>query len=181
MKKILSLLLGSMCATAVYAQTDSIGVYSVRGADIKRVEISKPTGIKISSAIVSAKAKVQFEGEASDEKFNGCATFRIYYAVPSAYDAAKYFMFTPSYSVKDLSVAQFSVKKKSRYLTTSSVSIIGGSLGTQKAKDATIEVKQVRQNVYDITVSGPAGEYCIIPVFNGMASPYGGVFAFTIL
>lgn len=181
MKKIILAALCTLFSVAAYSQTDSIGVYSVRDGSVQRVEMIKPVGTKVSSAIVSGKVKLQFENTTSETVFNGSAKFRIFYAVPSAYDAAKYFMFTPAYSVKDLSVAQFTVKKKMRYLTSSTVSIIGGStIGTKKAKDINIETKQIRPNVYEVTITGPAGEYCLLPVLNGMATAHSGVFDFTI-
>lgn len=52
----------------------------------------------------------------------------------SPYDASKYFMFTPSYSVKDFIVGKFEVKKENRYLTTASVSIVGSKIGVSTAK-----------------------------------------------
>lgn len=140
----------------------------------------KPIGTKVSSAIVSGKVKLQFDNTTSETVFNGSARFRIFYAVPSPYDAAKYFMFTPAYSVKDLSVAKFTVKKEMRYLTSSTISIIGGTIGTKKAKDIKIEAKQIRPNVYEVTITGPAGEYCLLPVVNGIATAHAGVFDFTI-
>ena len=42
-----------------------------------------------------------------------------------------------------------------------------------------MEYRQLRDNVYEITVTGPAGEYCIMPVLNGTAG-YAGVFDFTL-
>lgn len=181
MKKIILVAVLTLSAVVAYSQTDSIGVYSVRGGSVQRVEMIKPISTKVSSGIVSGKAKLQFVNTTSETVFNGPAKFRIFYAVPSPYDAAKYFMFTPAYSVKDLSVAKFDIKKEMRYLTSSTVSIIGGStIGTKKAKDIKIEAKQIRPNVYEITITGPAGEYCLLPVLNGMATAHAGVFDFTI-
>ena len=88
-------------------------------------------------------------------------------------------MFTPSYSVKDFSVGKFEVKKGVRYLTTAKISIIGSTIGAGEAKGVTVQSTKLRDNVYEITVTGPAGEYCIMPVLNGVAG-YAGVFDFTI-
>lgn len=180
MKKIILVTLCILFVVAAYSQTDSIGVYSIRSGSVQRVEMIKPIGTKVSSVIVSGKVKLQFDNTTSETVFNGSARFRIFYAVPSPYDAAKYFMFTPAYSVKDLSVAKFTVKKEMRYLTSSTISIIGGTIGTKKAKDIKIEAKQIRPNVYEVTITGPAGEYCLLPVVNGIATAHAGVFDFTI-
>lgn len=84
-------------------------------------------------------------------------------------------MFTPSYSVEDFIVGQFEVKKEKRYLTTATASIVGSKVGVSAAKGVNVEYRQLRDNVYEITVTGPAGEYCIMPVLYGTAG-YAGVF-----
>ena len=167
----------ALCACA-YAQTDSIGIYKVDNAGISRVEAARPTQTKISGGLKS-KAKVVFNGSSSQNRFRGSATFRLYFGVPSPYDASKYFMFTPSYSVKDFIVGKFEVKKENRYLTTASVSIVGSKIGVSTAKGVNVEYRQLRDNVYEITVTGSAGEYCIMPVLNG-TSGYAGVFDFAL-
>ena len=178
MKKfIVTAALLTFCACA-YAQTDSIGIYKVDNAGISRVEAARPAQTKI-SGVFKTKAKVVFNGSSSQNRFKGSATFRLYFGMPSPYDAAKYFMFTPSYSVKDFSVGKFEVKKENRYLTTASVSIVGSKIGVSAAKDVSVEYRQLRDNVYEITITGPAGEYCIMPVLNGTAG-YAGVFDFAL-
>ena len=178
MKKfIVTAALSIFCACA-YAQTDSIGIYKVDNAGISRVEAARPAQTKI-SGVFKTKAKVVFNGSSSQNRFKGSATFRLYFGTPSPYDVAKYFMFTPSYSVKDFSVGKFEVKKENRYLTTASVSIVGSKIGVSAAKDVSVEYRQLRDNVYEITITGPAGEYCIMPVLNGTAG-YVGVFDFAL-
>lgn len=181
MKKILVLIsiLASFGMSA-RAQTDSIGVYSVRDSLIERIDVLKYKQTKISSSMFKGKAKLAFDGTTSTNVFTGSATFRLYFSIPSPYDAAKYYMFTPSYSAKDFGVGKFEVKKGVRYLTTANISILGSSsIGASEAKELKMETKQLRPNVYEITVSGPAGEYCIMPMING-AGGYSGVFDFTI-
>lgn len=178
MKKfIVTAALSTFCACA-YAQTDSIGIYKVDNAGISRVEAARPAQTKI-SGVFKTKAKVVFNGSSSQNRFKGSATFRLYFGMPSPYDTAKYFMFTPSYSVKDFSVGKFEVKKEKRYLTTASVSIVGSKIGVTAAKDVSVEYRQLRDNVYEITITGPAGEYCIMPVLYGTAG-YAGVFDFAL-
>lgn len=178
MKKIVVFIFALISAVYSYAQTDSIGVYSVRDNTIHRVEVLNYSQTKISGGLKS-KVKLVFNGVTSTNHFNGSATFRLYFGTPSPYDAAKYYMFTPSYSAKDFSVGKFEVKKGNRYLTTAAVSIIGSKIGAGKAKDIDIEYRQLHNNVCEITVTGPIGEYCIMPVINGVAG-YTGVFDFTI-
>ena len=179
MKRLLFILGMLAGVSAVHAQTDSIGVYSVTPEGVKRVEVLKYAQTKISGALLSSKAKLKFNGATSPNHFAGTATFRLYYGVPSPYDAAKYFMFTPAYSVQDVSVIRFDVKKDSRLFTTVSVSVLGGSVGAKAAKDIKVDTRQIRDNVYEVTVIGPAGEYCLAPSINGTAG-YAGVFDFTL-
>lgn len=178
MKKFIIIAALSAFYACAYAQTDSIGIYKVDNAGISRVEAARPALTKI-SGVFKTKAKVVFNGSSSQNRFKGSATFRLYFGIPSPYDAAKYFMFTPSYSVKDFSVGKFEVKKDNRYLTTASVSIVGSKIGVTAAKDVSVEYRQLRDNVYEITITGPAGEYCIMPVLNGTAG-YVGVFDFAL-
>ena len=167
----------ALCACA-YAQTDSIGIYKVDNAGISRIEAARPAQTKISVGLKS-KAKVAFNGAFSQNRFRGSATFRLYFGTPSPYEAAKYFMFTPLYSVEDFMVGKFEVKKENRYLTTASASIVGSKIGVSTAKAVNVEYRRLRDNVYEITVTGPAGEYCIMPVLNGTAG-YAGVFDFAL-
>lgn len=177
MKKFIVAALSAFCACA-YAQTDSIGIYKVDNGCISRIEAARPAQTKISGGFKS-KAKVVFNGASSENRFRGSATFRLYFGTPSPYDASKYFMFAPSYSVKDFIVGKFDVKKENRYLTTASVSIVGSKIGVSVVKDVNVEYRQLRDNVYEITVTGPAGEYCIMPLLIGTAG-YAGVFDFAL-
>lgn len=180
MKKIAALLVAVLVSALAVAQTDSIGVYAVRGSALDRIDVLNYTQTKISSSIIKGKAKLAFAGSTSSNRFTGgAARFRLYFGTPSPYDVAKYYMFTPSYSVKDFSVGKFEVKKGVRYLTTAKISIIGSTIGAGEAKGVTVQSTKLRDNVYEITVTGPAGEYCIMPVLNGVAG-YAGVFDFTI-
>ena len=177
MKKFIVAALSAFCACA-YAQTDSIGIYKVDNGCISRIEAARPAQTKISGGFKS-RAKVVFNGASSQNRFRGSATFRLYFGTPSPYDASKYFMFTPSYSVKDFIVGKFDVKKENRYLTTASVSIVGSKIGVSAAEDVNVEYRRLRDNVYEITVTGPAGEYCIMPLLIGTAG-YAGVFDFAL-
>jgi len=180
MKKIAALVFGLFLTASMWAQTDSIGVYAVRGTVMERIEVLNYKQTKISASPIKSKAKLAFDGASSSAHFKGVATFRLYFNTPSPYDVAKYYMFTPSYTAKDFGVGKFDVKKGIRYLTTSSFSVIGGStIGAGEAKGVVVQMEKIRDNVYEITVTGPAGEYCIMPVIQGL-SGYTGVFDFTI-
>lgn len=179
MKKLAVLLVVLLSATIAQAQTDSIGVYAVLGSSTDRLEILNYTATKVNSGFMKAKAKLEFNGATSANQFKNGATFRMYFGMPSPHDVARYYMFTQAYSAKDFAVGKFEVKKDKRYLTTAVVSIAGSKAGADNAKDLTVVTRKIRANVYEIIVSGPAGEYCIMPMINGSAG-YSGVFDFTL-
>lgn len=183
MKKIALFILGLMAllvSAKAQTQTDSLGVYALCGSSFEKIDVLNYQQTKVSSSIIRGKAKLAFAGSTSSHHFKNTATFRLYFGVPSPYEAAKYYMFTSAYSAKDFGVGKFKVKKDMRYLTAATVSIIGhSSIGAEKDKDVKVETKKIRDNVHEITVSGPAGEYCIMPVINGIGG-YAGVFDFTI-
>lgn len=175
MRRLILLLIATWFALPSFAQTDSIGVYSVRGAFVDRVDVLNYKQTKITLG----KAKLVFPGATSQHRFTGVATFRLYFGTPSPYEINKYYMFTSSYSVADFSVGKFDVKNGNRYLTTASVSIFGARIGASEANDLTVESVKLHDNAYEITITGPVGEYCIMPIINGTAG-YAGVFDFTI-
>lgn len=183
MKKIALFILGLMAllvSAKAQTQTDSLGVYALCGSSFEKIDVLNYQQTKVSSSIIRGKAKLAFAGSTSSHHFKNTATFRLYFGVPSPYEAAKYYMFTSAYSAKDFGVGKFKVKKDMRYLTAAMVSIIGhSSIGAEKDKDVKVETKKIRNNVYEITVTAPAGEYCIMPVINGIGG-YAGVFDFTI-
>lgn len=183
MKKLF-LVLAIICwrAFAVNAQTatDSIGVYAINNGAVTPVELINYKNTKISKGFMSAKAKLEFNGKTSPNHFRDVAKFRVFFGQPSPDKAVKLFMFTPSYSISDFGIGQFEVKKENRLLTTANISAFsGGSSGAKQTDNITYDVVEVRPGVYDITITGKPGEYCIMHTFRGGAG-YSGVFDFTI-
>lgn len=159
-----------------YAQADSIGIYAVHNGEIVQVEpmVAQATRIGI------GKAKLEFDGASSENKFKGEAKFRLYFGVPSPFEAAKYFMFTPSRSIKEFGVCEFDSKKDRRRLTTNRVSMFSATIGTKRAKGLDVDIKEIDKNKYEITIKGEPGEYCIAHFMNGVAG-YSGLFDFTLM
>lgn len=181
MKHLIIFIWSLLVTIGALAQTpvDSIGIYAVTGTAITRVPALNYKGTKISRGLMSAKAKLEFSGATSRTQFNGSAHFRFYFGTPMPAEAVAYYMFMPNYNISDFAVGRFDVKKQSRYLTTSTASILGGSAGAKEAKDVDFDVVQLRPGVYDVTITGEPGEYCIFHNFKGSGG-YGGVFDFTI-
>lgn len=182
MKKLFILIALCVCALQSKAQTptDSIGVYAIDGSTITPVELINHTGTQISRGFMSAKAKLEFSGKTSPHHFKGTAKFRIYFGQPTPYDMMRLYMFMPNYSIKDFGIGQFEVKKDCRRLTTANVSVFsGGNAGAKQTDKITYNAVEIRPGVYEVTVTGSPGEYCIMHTFKGSAG-YGGVFDFTI-
>lgn len=162
------------------ATTDSIGVYAITDNSIEAVDPITYTSMKVKPGFMSAKAKLEFAGKTSPHHFKDVAKFRVFFGQPSPYEAAKLYMFTPAYSMKDFGIGEFEVKKNKRQLNTTKVSAFTGvDSGAKEAKDVEMEVAEVRPGVYDVTVTGKPGEYCIMHIYKGSAG-YGSVFDFTI-
>ncbi|MGN1376121.1 MAG: hypothetical protein ACI4V5_06160 [Prevotella sp.] len=166
---------------------DSVGVWAVNNGSYSRIGKLSHQSIKGSGGLASiatlgavkTKAKLEFKGEASEHVFTDIAHIRLYFGNPPLEQMANLYMFTSAYSIKNFDIAKFEVKKGKRYLTGIAVSIIGSSVGVSTADDIQININEVRASVYDISVSGKPGEYCLMFNANGV-SGFGGVFDFSI-
>lgn len=189
MKQVLLTLALTLANLTAYAQvpTDSVGIFAI--IDNKAVRMDKIThqAIKGSGGLASMatfgmakiKSKLQYKGATSPNHFKGTATFRMYFGTPQTADMVNLYQFAANYSAKDFEVARFDVKKNARLLTGVSASLLGSSVGVASADDLDVTVKELRQKVYDITVTGKPGEYCFMFMANG-TNGFGGVYDFTI-
>lgn len=182
MKKVFIVIALCVCALTSKAQTpsDSVGVYAVNADGINPMELINYKNTKISKGFMSAKAKLEFDGATSPNHFKGTAKFRLYFGQPNPNDMARLYMFMPNYSVKDFGIGRFEVKKDCRQLTTANMSVFGGgNAGAKQTDKLSYETVEIRPGLYEVTVTGVPGEYCIMHTFRGSAG-YGGVFDFTI-
>ena len=189
MKKFFAALISTLAFSSVNAQTptDSVGLFAIHDGVVSRIDKITHTGIKGSGGLASMatfgvakiKSKLEFKGDTSEHQFEGTATLRMYFGNPSPQQMMNLYMFTPTYSIKNFDVAQFDVKKGKRLLTGVTASITGSSVGVASAENIQIETKELRSGVYDITIKGKPGEYCLMFTANGTGG-FGGVFDFTI-
>lgn len=187
MRKFLATCALSILSVCTYAQNDTLGVFAMHGNEMVRMEKITHQAVKGSGGLASMasfglakiKAKLEFKDATSPNQFEGAATLRLYFGKGTTEEMIKNYMFTSAYSIKDFSVAQFEVKKGKRMLTGVSSSLMGSSVGVAEAEDLNITTKEIRSGVYDITVSGKPGEYCLMFTANGTGG-FGGVFDFTI-
>lgn len=167
---------------------DTVGIYAQTDNGYELMEPLSFNGMKANAlgsaltyGIAKTKMKTEYAGETSPYTFTGKATFRIYFGLVPTNKAQKLYMFSSSaFSIRDVSIAQFNVKKNKRQLTQGSFSIWSGSQTGLKA-DTSVKINtcQVRENVYDVEVEAASGEYCFVVNKNGMGG-YMPVFDFTI-
>lgn len=203
MKKLIVLFSLLLTASASFAQTidpqqvaamtqaymnagDTVGIYAYNTDKPQLMESIKYTGMKanalgsaLSAGIAKTKLKLQFNGTTSPYAFTGTAHFRIYFGNVPASKVQRLYMFSSANSIRDLAVAQFSVKKNQRLLVQSSFSIFGSHSGTETNDNIKIDYKELRDGVYDATVTAQPGEYCFVFTNNGAGGMY-SVFDFEI-
>lgn len=179
MKRIFLFLL-LFIPTLLFAQvpSDSVGAWVVSDNGMTRIKRITPRRIK-GSGFVKVKAKMEFDGATSDHVFNGTAKFRMYFGNVPITEIQDLYMFSSNYSPKDFEIGEFQVKKDSRLLTGVTAKPFSSQVGASESKKVAATVTKLRDGVYDISVSGKAGEYCIMFAGAG-ASGFGGVFDFTL-
>lgn len=203
-KKVFSLLFASFFSLVAYAQTDvqqltqmahnyssvgdTAGIYVLTSEGYRFMEPVKYTGIKtnalgtaLSYGIAKTKVKLEFAGATAPYKVSSPAKFRIYFGMVPASKVQKLYMFSSSgYSIRDIAISQFKVKKNKRQLVQGSYSLWGGSsTGVETDQSVNIETNEVREGVYDVTVTAAPGEYCFVFTAQGIGG-FSPVFDFTI-
>lgn len=186
MKKFILTFILLALSVSLYSQTDTLGIYAVYADGMSKIDRINSQSVKangLASAftmgLAKSKAKFVFNGETSEHQFTGKAKLRIYFGNVPPEQAAANYMFTLGYSAKDFAVGRFEVKKKKRMLTGVSASILGTSIGAEAAEDVNITTNKIREGVYELTVEGNPGEYCMMFTAVGV-SGFTGVFDFTI-
>jgi len=175
MKKVILIFSVILLSVAASAQNDSIGVYAYIDGVYKSIMPINYQQTKIGIG----KAYNIFAGATSVNHFSKQAKFRLYFGAVTPDKLQTYFTFSNAYSIADYGVGEFKVKKDSRLLATVRGSIFGIKGGTVKSDNVNVLTDTVRASVYDITVAGKPGEYCIMVTRNG-AGAYYGVYDFTI-
>lgn len=183
-----ALTLSALCSWArETASNDTLGIFAVYADSMQRMEKINHSKVKTSGALGSmmtmgltkTKAKLEFRGKTSPYHFDNAAHFRIYFGTTNISQAAQYYMFSGSYSIRDFGIAKFEVKKNKRLMQGMTTSLINTDIGVELSEDVKIKTNELRPGVYDMTVNGAPGEYCI--VFTGSGYPgFTGVFDFTI-
>ena len=178
----------SNIAKAYTSAGDTVGIYVIQNGNKELMESIKFTGMKANAlgtaltyGIAKTKIKVEFADVTSPYIFSGGkAQFRFYFGMVPANKTMRLYMFSNNYSLRDFSVSKFIVKKDKRQLVQGSYSLFSGvSTGVESDNTVKIDHKEIRDGVYDVTVTAQPGEYCFVFTNNGVGA-YNTVFDFTI-
>jgi hypothetical protein len=166
---------------------DTVGIYAFSDGQKQLMDPIKYTGMKmntlgaaLSYGIAKTKMKLEYAGSTSPYIFTSTAHFILYFGMVPASKAMSLYMFSNNYSIRDFAVSKFVVKKNKRQLVQGTYSLWSGS-DTGVKTDDTVKItsKQLRDGVYDVTVSAQPGEYCFVFTNNGTGG-FNSVFDFTI-
>lgn len=166
---------------------DTIGIYATVNGKYQQLEPVNYSGMKANASgyaftggLAKAKTKTQYKGITSPYPFKGKAFFRMYFGMVPTNKAARYYMFSNNYTVRDFSIVKFSVKKNKRQLTSATYGLFSGySSGVSEDEDVLVTTTEVRDGVYDIEVDAEPGEYGFLFSYNGVGV-YQAIFDFTI-
>ena len=161
---------------------DSLGVYALQNNKFISVDPIKAQRSRMSTTIFTIKSSNVFPRKTSKAHFNKKAVLRIYTGIPKTQDKYRYRHFTNDMTIDDYMVIKFKSKRDSRRLTVGNAGIFfigGGSFGAKPAKDLNIKKTCLKDGVYELEITGPAGEYGIAPIYHGSAG-HVGVYDFTI-
>lgn len=181
MKKLILTIVICLVALAGKAQapTDSVGVYAVQESGVSPIDLLNYKNVKASVGFASVKTKLEYKGKTSPHHFKGTAKLRIYFGSQTSPSPSWMRMFSPQLSIDEIGIGKFEVKKDSRLLTTMSAKPFRANAGAKETKDVKCQIAEIRPGVYELTISGKPGEYCLMNMLMS-GSGYNGVFDFTI-
>lgn len=158
---------------------DSISIVPIKYTKIKN---SGALAAAVSYGIAKVKVKCTYQGGKSPNRVKVGDKFVFKFGDIPLQFAQAYYMFAPSYSIKNFSLCKFDAKKDRRELTTAQASIWGNSeAGTSESNDISFDVIVVAPGVYEATITKASpGEYCFVFADNGIGA-YRNIFDFSVL
>lgn len=163
---------------------DTVGIYADMGDKLVPMKHIEANENRITMNDYASKWLLSYKGKTSNYGFdNGKAHFRIYFTHDRNSISEYYKMFSNELTIDDFIICKFKVKNNMREFigAKNKMGIIGYSHIKSKgeqAKDVTVSVTKIRDNVFDMTVEGVPGEYCL--TWNEKKAASWTVFDFTI-
>lgn len=163
---------------------DSVGIYANIEGKLVAMKHIDANENRITDNTFGSKWILTYNGSTSNYLFSGRkAIFRIYFTHDKNSISEYYKMFSDNLGVNDFIVCRLNKKGNKR-------EFVGGKFSSavfsdahtkskaEAAKDVKISVKKISDNVYDMTVEGAPGEYCL--TWNEKTAASWTVFDFTI-
>lgn len=163
---------------------DSVGIYTKKDDGLVAMKHVEAFENRTTLNDFAPKWILTYKGKTSNYQFTGGkAIFRVYFTHDKNSISEYYKMFSSDLTIDDFVVCHMKVKGNKREFIGArhGQRIIGyGSTKSkaEEAKDVKVDVKKISENVYDMTVEGEPGEYCL--TWNEKARSSSVVFDFTI-
>lgn len=163
---------------------DTVGIYAVTSGKMEAMKHIKDNANRITLNDFASKWVLAYNGKTSNYPFEGGkAQFRIYFTHDRNSISEYYKMFSSELTIDDFVICKFKVKGNKREFVGAKnrQALIGYTHLKSKAdvaKDVTVSVLKVSDNVYDMTVTGAPGEYLL--TWNEKSGSSRTVFDFTI-
>jgi len=162
---------------------DSVGIYANNEGKLIAMKHVDADENRVTMNDFASKWLLDYDGKTSSYQFSGTALFRIYFTHDRNSISEYYKMFSSDLTMDDFIICRFKVKGNKREFigARNTSAVLGDGHAKSKAeaaKDVTISIKKVSDNVYDMTVKGEPGEYCL--TWNEKKAASWTVFDFTI-
>lgn len=162
---------------------DSVGIYANIDNSLVAMKHVDADENRVTMNDFASKWLLDYDGKTSPYQFSKTAQFRVYFTHERNSISEYYKMFSSDLTIDDFIVCRFKVKGNKREFigARNTSAVLGDGHAKSKAeaaKDVTVSVKKISDNVYDMTVKGEPGEYCL--TWNEKEAASWTVFDFTI-
>lgn len=161
---------------------DSVGIFANIDNKLVAMKHIDANENRITDNPLSSKWILTYNGFTSNYQFLGEAHFRLYFTHDKNSISEYYKMFSNNLRVNDFIVCKLKIKNNKREFIgaryASGVFSDGHTKSKADAADVIVSVNKVSENVYDMTVKGTPGEYCL--TWNETDAASWTVFDFTI-
>ena len=161
---------------------DSVGIFANIDNKLVAMKHIDANENRITDNPLSSKWILTYNGSTSNYQFLGEAHFRLYFTHDKNSISEYYKMFSNNLRVNDFIVCKLKIKNNKREFIgaryASGVFSDGHTKSKADAADVIVSVNKVSENVYDMTVKGTPGEYCL--TWNEKDAASWTVFDFTI-
>ena len=161
---------------------DSVGIFANIDNKLVAMKHVDADENRVTMNDFASKWLLDYDGKTSPYQFSKTAQFRVYFTHERNSISEYYKMFSSDLTIDDFIVCRFKVKGNKREFigARNNSAFLGGHAKSkaEAAKDVTVSVKKISDNVYDMTVKGEPGEYCL--TWNEKEAASWTVFDFTI-